>query len=641
MTIVVPALSNSALEPVYRDYYHACETLAGIEAIDYYSGLSVIDSLVAGEHRIDQHQYQQLLHLVMALLQAHRQGHSCTSVKQLSAQRWFVDDLSASERTVVEPKQGFRFASFEQLDTLLIQFFSPDQQSELLVYEYGNLYLRRYYRFEVEVANAINDKCHRLVDVDEARCQAIIEQLFEDSDGNTIDWQAVSVANALNKSLAIIAGGPGTGKTYTVTKLLLALLMLDESLHIEMAAPTGKAAQRLSESIVSAVNGFQQQTQYAPELLAKIPTQASTIHRLLGFIPNSVNFKHNETNPLLCDVLLIDEVSMVDLAMMSRIFRALKPTARIIMLGDANQLPSVATGSVLADLAPYGKTQLGGKNLTWLTSLASNFSAIDAHQQSLDYLCYLTYSRRFRSDGGIGQLAACVINGDAEKGWQLISQGDEEVAWSGSDNFYQYLVGLVNRYYVSLLRCDALDEAFALLDGFRILSPGRNGEYGVDHINQSVEQILQSKGLVYDINKPYHGKPIMITENHYPTGLYNGDIGLLWQIKGQPLVAYFQDGNGYRRVPLARLPSYETVFAMTIHKTQGSEFSRVAMVVSDMHQRLLSRELLYTGITRAKKHIELYCRQSVFERSVLTKVNRASGLTARIINKSSETTNQP
>ncbi|NMP17417.1 exodeoxyribonuclease V subunit alpha [Thalassotalea sp. Y01] len=632
MTLISPFLQANKTSLPYDSYYQASEQLADIEAIDYYLACSILDSL---KQRITAHtqtEISQLFHVFMALSSKHRSGHSCVRIRDLANRHEFIDAESDSvASTPQSPKTGFVFADFTSLHQLLEGYFNRDNDSALICYANENLYLRRYWRFESEVANFIERKRKELVAVDVNDCQRIIATLFEQSTDD-IDWQAVSVANAMNKSLAIIAGGPGTGKTYTVTKLLLALLMLDDSLQIDMIAPTGKAAQRLSESIANAVNGFRQSGQFDEGLMQRIPEQAATIHRLLGVIPNSVNFKFNEDNKLTTDVLLIDEVSMVDLAMMCRVFRALKDGARVIMLGDANQLPSVATGSVLADIAPFGQTQLSATNVAFLRNMSANFNGLTESKPALDYLCYLTQSRRFSGDGGIGKLASMMIDSKAESAWQLVSGNqDGEVSLAECKNFNDFLYSLIKRHYLALFSAETVEQAFAALDRFRILTPSRKGEQGVELINEYIEHSLQRLGVIDDVNKPYHGKPIMISENHYTTGLFNGDIGLIWQQPGQPLVAYFPEQSNFRRIPLARLPAYETVYAMTIHKTQGSEFANVAMVLSEGQQRLLSRELLYTGITRAKRHIELYCQKSVFTKSVSIKVSRASGLTKRIL----------
>ncbi|WP_371189437.1 exodeoxyribonuclease V subunit alpha [Thalassotalea maritima] len=636
--------ADAGLAMPYRDFYHARETLADIEPIDYFLAASIIDDIqrglsVANEQTIDAFtsaQCRQLCHLLMALSQHQRFGHSCLPLADVAQQQWFDTYQSANTGQLDDEQAslGFRFADIDTLQQLCQRLFGTDHEQALVVFEHQALYLRRYWHFECEVAEFIKHHVNVATHIDATQQKAIIDTLFASHCDSSvdIDWQKLSVANALNRALVVIAGGPGTGKTYTVTKLLLALLMQQSDLHIAMVAPTGKAAQRLSESIIKATDDLQKQSDLPADLLAKMPRQASTIHRLLGVQHQSPNFKHNQNNPLSCDVLLIDEVSMVDLAMMARIFRALKANTKLIMLGDANQLPSVATGSVLADIAPFGETRLSGSNAAHLEQLISKSLQPYCQKPAIDYLTYLTLSRRFKSDGGIGQLAKYVIQSQADKAWSLLTNGeDEELALEQKQDLVTFVRRLTERYYQPIQQSGDLDEAFRRLDAFRFLTPTRQGEQGVEAINVLVEQHLVQKKLILDPQKPYHGKPIMISENHYASGLFNGDIGIIWQDETKRLAAYFVEEQGYKKVSLSRLPAYETVYAMTIHKTQGSEFNHVAMFVDDPYGRLLSRELLYTGITRAKKHLVVYAKQSTFEQAVGRQVRRASRLSTRLL----------
>ena len=421
---------------------------------------------------------------------------------------------------------------------------------------------------------------------------------------------------------------------------------------ISLVAPTGKAAQRLSESITSAVKAFR--GSIADEVLDLIPEQAKTIHRLLGVIPEQVNFRHHQENLLDIDILLIDEVSMVDLPMMASIFRALPITTKVILLGDADQLPSVAVGSVLADFAPrphLGYSALNHQYLAQVTgykSLTKDEAPDENNTQysAADCVTFLMKSRRFDGKGGIGRIANYVINGQYQESWQLLKQSEsdnsssEDEALSNdkqltllSGNIETWLTPLVEQYYLGLSQCSKVEDAFALLAKFRILSSTRKGPQGVESLNALVIDILRNKGVIpfnrFESNTSlYASQPIMINENDYRLGVYNGDIGVLWRNSQGHLMAVFENAQGgYDWILPSRLPKFETVYAMTIHKTQGSEFEHVAMVLPEQKDnRLLSRELLYTGITRAKLQLSIASSQSVWQSGVSQQVKRHSGL---------------
>ncbi|WP_371372349.1 exodeoxyribonuclease V subunit alpha [Thalassotalea aquiviva] len=626
----------------YTSFYQAQQQLANIEAVDYFLAQTICAKFA---NTLNEDEYQVLFHLVMALSESLRDGHSCIVINDMSAKTVFAQDDRAEQNEL--KKHGFLMPSATQLYALLTRLgLSPEHPNSLLIVDNQRLYLRRYWQFERELADHIKQRVNQVTVLSErqiAENQDIMKTLFASSDDH-IDWQKVAVANALNKSFSIIAGGPGTGKTYTVTKLLVGLLLQQPDAHIAMVAPTGKAAQRLSESIDSAVAKFRTDSSIDGRILDAINSTASTIHRLLGVIKNSPNFRHDQKHPLNIDVLLIDEVSMVDLPMMARVFRALPKHCKVILLGDADQLPSVATGSVLADLAPLKETSYSESNRNFINQIchqqipnpiqsSKTSASLSYENASFDYLTYLVLSRRFDGRGGIGLIAKAVINGEVESSWQLLtSQQHEQLSYVGELKVNDYIRQICKAYYSAIFKAESIEQAFKQLHRFRILAPTRTGEIGLESLNALVEQELQKQGHIPFQQSVYRGLPIMIGENHYGVNLFNGDIGLIWPNSEGKLMAYFQDQDGYRALSLARLPKFETVYAMTIHKTQGSEFEHVALMLpSAGANRLLSRELIYTGITRAKSHLQIFTQQDVWHQGVSQKVSRASGLTERIV----------
>lgn len=638
----------------YANFVQAQQQLANIEAIDYFFAKEMvtaitISSKTTSHTALSSENLSVLTHILIALSVSLRAGHTCLPLPDIANTHWALNYDEQGQCS----HQGYVFSDLAGLQSLLADFeLSPSAQHPV-VYLNNMLYIRRYFEFEQQLTHAINTRLTLQTTSSVQEVSDIINQLFPDEKTTQeIDWQKIAVANAMNKYFTVIAGGPGTGKTYTVTKLLAALLMLDKNsqtnadnnpIEIALVAPTGKAAQRLSESIIKAIVGFK--GLIADDILLSMPTLAKTIHRLLGVIPNSPNFRHNQDNLLSCDVLLIDEVSMVDLPMMTRIMRALKPKAKVILLGDADQLPSVAVGSVLANIAPRPHSGYSQNNLTYLskacqievTQLQQPFIATKlSNNNPFDHLSFLTKSRRFDGEGGIGKLATQVIHGEASKSWHLLTasiNSDSSQLTLVDNNLTTWLMPLVTQYYQGIAQCDEIVDAFALLAKFRILCVTRQGEFGVDLINQRIKDQLV-KGYNAD-QASYHGMPIMINENDYRLGLFNGDIGLLWRTEDGHLMAFFEtseldsvQGNKvYKTLLPSRLPKYDAVYAMTIHKTQGSEFDHVAIVLpKQAEHQLLSRELLYTGITRAKEKLTIASNQKTWKFSVQTAIKRYSGL---------------
>ncbi len=674
-------------ETIYASFQHANRQLDGLVAVDYFFAKEINQclifkpdstSLLELNQEIKQRQW---FHLLIALSASLRDGHSCLPLAQVAGKRLFTAGMNESNSET----KGFLFSDLNTLTALVAELLLTDPNNENafeqpIVCSHERLYLRRYYQFEQELKQVVrqrriiksaldapsNNSIEALDDV--GNIKSIIGSLFpdlaqlNDVQPSEIDWQAVAVANAINKNFAIIAGGPGTGKTYTVTKLLAALLMLARTKsnnsdsftipNISLVAPTGKAAQRLSESITSAVKAFRGSID--DKILDLIPEQAKTLHRLLGVIPDQVNFRHHQENQLNIDILLIDEVSMVDLPMMTRIFRALPTKTKVILLGDADQLPSVAVGSVLADFAPRPHLGYSAVNHHYLAQVTGYNSltkvetaeANNSQYSAADCVTFLLKSRRFDGEGGIGRIANFVINGQYQESWQLLKQSETQDNASLSQGLSKdkqltllsgsietWLAPLVEQYYLGLFQCSKVEEAFALLAKFRILSSTRKGPQGVESLNALVIDILRNKGAIpfnrFESNTHlYAAQPIMINENDYRLGVYNGDIGVLWRNAQGHLMAVFENAKGGLDWILpSRLPKFETVYAMTIHKTQGSEFDHVAMVLPEQKDnRLLSRELLYTGITRAKKHLSIASSQSVWQSGVSQQVNRHSGL---------------
>ena len=495
-----------------------------------------------------------------------------------------------------------------------------------LVLEGDRLYLRRFHAAERRLAHAVRARVGvtREAQIDDA-CVALFRRLFPA--GDSTDWQAVAAAAALRGRLTVITGGPGTGKTTTVARILALLLQRDPSLRIALAAPTGKAAARLSEAIVAGLETLP----IDDAARARAPRAGRTLHRLLGYQPWNDRFGHDADRPLAEDVVVVDEASMVDLLTMDALFAALRPTARIILLGDPDQLASVDTGHVLGDLcaAAAGCGDDHGNDLcAWFARLSGMTLTASAKATALrDCVVRLHRSYRFERQPGIGALATAVREGDASTALAALAEGRyadvRRRDAAGTSAMLDPLRDLLDRYL------DAATPAAALeaLASFRVLCAHREGRAGVAGLNEAVERALGRRATR---SAWYDRRPVLVTANDPSTGLFNGDVGVTFTVEGRLLVWFADGAGGVRGVSPARLPAHDTAWAMTVHKSQGSEADRVLLVLPDEPGPLLTRELLYTAVTRARKSVDIVGSESVLASAISRAARRASGLAGRL-----------
>ncbi|HTG44500.1 MAG TPA: exodeoxyribonuclease V subunit alpha, partial [Verrucomicrobiae bacterium] len=401
-------------------------------------------------------------------------------------------------------------------------------------------------------------------------------------------------------NFTVITGGPGTGKTQTVKKILARLFELPGGvdLRIALAAPTGKAAARLTESVRT----------------VREDLKATTIHRLLGYLPGSPYFRHRGDNLLTADVVVIDEASMVDLALMAKLFAAVRPDARLILLGDRDQLASVEAGSVLADICAAAEKAAPNEPLHGaVLELRRNF--------------------RFAESGGIFRVSSAVNAGDADAAIAALQdEADPEAQWQPLPSAAQLVDALREKVIAAFRACLETEdpvEALTRLQLFRILCAVRHGPFGVENLNEVAEEILAAAGLVAPQRAFYRGRPLTITQNDYNLGLFNGDSGIILpdpEGDGE-LRAFFLSAEGrLRRFLPSRLPHHETAFAMTVHKSQGSEFGGILLLLPESDSPLLTRELLYTALTRARNQVEVWATEPVLRAAITRRVTRVSGL---------------
>ena len=546
-----------------------------------------------------------------------------------------------------------------------------------LVLRGQTLYLRRYWDDERRVAAQVNARSSMVVPVDLPTVRQWLDRLFPAGptantgttgpfNGPDIDWQKAACAIALRSKLSVLTGGPGTGKTYTAARLLALLYAVDpapERLRVALAAPTGKAAARLKQSIDASLGELQARLGDSLPLAALTSHigAARTLHALLGARPDTRAFRFDAAHPLEVDVVIVDEASMIHLEMMAALLEALPPQARVIFLGDKDQLASVEAGAVLGDLCRHAQDG------HYRASTAAYVLAASGQTIPVDYLMedgptlaqqtvMLRASQRF--GGAIGQLAIAANGGKVTAATDMLRRSkDGAVAWLDTDKSTAAVqLALAGRagaeggygHYVAMLQARPkgneagahADWTMAVLNAFerfRVLCAVREGEWGAAGLNQAIERALVLEGLPSKQGEWYEGRPVLVTRNDAGLGVFNGDIGITLKppTRGDPLRAYFMDGQAVRSVAVSRLAHVETAFAMTVHKSQGSEFAHTVLVLPRDPSRVLTRELVYTGITRAREAFTLVTgRSAALADALAHPTQRASGLLERLTSTS-------
>ena len=408
-------------------------------------------------------------------------------------------------------------------------------------------------------------------------------------------------------AFSIITGGPGTGKTTMVARMLTELVAREPELRVALAAPTGKAAARVSETMRQRLGILAADD----ATRAHVPAVAQTLHRLLGYRPWNDRFERNQDNPLGEDLVIVDEASMVDVLMMDALLRALKPGARLILVGDHNQLASVDTGDVLGALCRAAHAAGPGAPL-------------------YECVTWLTKSWRFEEHPAIGALANAILAGDPEAVMSVCVNGSQsDVQLNPPPPDTDTLLAPLRSHLEECLGADSPGTLLRALERFRVLAPEREGRLGVEGINIAIERWLARRGHPVH-ERWYHGRPVLVTANDYSTGIFNGDLGVVWRESDSVMVHFPAECGGTRAVAPAKLPLVATAWAMTVHKSQGSEFDEVLVVLPEHESRVLGRELLYTAVTRARQAVTIFASEAAMRRVVARPTERTSGLVARL-----------
>ncbi len=554
--------------------------------------------------RIDNNPCEQLWMAAVLTSNAAGRGHTCLDMK--TAVELNIAPFGTPPRQLQPPGYEAWRTALLPCDTI----GSPGEYTPLVMDEAGRLYLHRSWEYERLTAKAILSRSHQLP-LDGTLLESGLERYFLATDGQP-DLQREAARMALTRGFSTISGGPGTGKTATVARILALTIELagDQQPRIALAAPTGKAAMRLRQSIMQAAGKLD----LPEDIIKRVPTEVSTIHRLLGVRAGGNGFRHNRDNPLPCDLLVVDEASMVDLPLMAHLLEALPDRARVILLGDRDQLASVEAGAVLADIcAGSGDTS-----------------------ETAPSVIQLTKSYRFDGESGIGVLSRLINAGEEIAALELLVSGRyPDVIWRPlptGRSFESAFMAAAKAGYAAYVQAVAPEEALAELDRFRVLSPLRSGMYGVSSLNGLCEAALGLKNR--EEEHFYRHMPVMVSGNNYELGLFNGDTGVVIENQGRPAVWFSDPESGLRHLSPLRLPAHETAFALTVHKSQGSEFDRLLLILPERISEALSRELLYTAVTRARQTVEIWGTQEVFSQAVRRLTKRSSGLADKLAGRS-------
>jgi exodeoxyribonuclease V alpha subunit len=552
------------------------------------------------------------------------------------------------------------------------------------------LYLRRYWLCESQVVQAVARATAAPLAVDAAAARGWLDTLLGPPEGGAFDWQRAACALALRGRLTLITGGPGTGKTYTAARLLALLLALHPGpgpLRVALAAPTGKAAARLRQAIDQSLLGLQTRLGAALDLDGLVTRMgpARTLHALLGARVGTRQFRHHAAHPLDLDVLIVDETSMVNLELMAALLQALPASARLVVLGDKDQLASVEAGAVLGDLcAQAEQVRYSPDTLAYLRATCGNgpggSSMVASNPPLAQHTAMLRESRRFGT--AIGQLAQAVNTGDAATARAVLAHGNGGAVWAVAAGPEAVVaLALHGREHAPACATDYLRlvrqgppaaadripataqttthteatgattstptvaatdphplhtawvrEVLRAWEGFRILCAVHDGPWGDRALNQAVQRALAQAGWLQPQGEWFVGRPVMVTRNDAGLGVFNGDVGVVLPAAGGgALRAHFLDGERVRSVSVSRLAHVETAFAMTVHKSQGSEFAHTVLVLPPGAGAGLTRELAYTGITRARTHFSLVeAEAGLLATAIGQRVVRTSGLQARL-----------
>lgn len=656
----------------YKTSKECQNALMGIEAIDYFFSRQIVNSQQqAMSTKLTAQEYVEVFHILLALSFFQRQGSVCILLSKIANQSLWLDssindtheEARVSEALedfpTVSKVKGYCFNDRTTLQQNLTKFIHGLPNNTYLILEDDRLYSKRYWQYEQNlcrfIAQNLTEENLRSwesdINVNRADITNKMQMMFTSSivDNNEPDFQQLSVLNALYSPFSIITGGAGTGKTYTITRLAVLLCEIRgiPASSIEMAAPTGKAANRLAQSL----NNELKTLSVRPELsvicseLGKV--EPKTISRLLKINPSNGLSAYDAQRPLSAKLVIVDETSMIDISLMNKLINSLSDNTQLILVGDPNQLPSVETGCLLADLVAHPIGNLTHHRWELLTNVypalenGSDFAKrVLLNTQKYAKSAVNRLSKMRRSSADIGEFAQSVLASNSEEALRLARIDATESAiqikpfvgratdkaQSVKYSMQEVLSKDIIPNFSALFNATSVEQAFAAMKKYALLTPFRKSIYGTHSLNQLIEQQLSQRYDWIEPNKLYKCKPIMILQNDYQLSLFNGDLGVIWEDDDKQKFAYFNTAKGLMKYPIYNLPLFDVNYSMTIHKTQGSEFEAVDIILPNLDSDFLNKQLLYTGITRAQFKVRLFTDPDTLRQVINRSADRISGI---------------
>ncbi|MGE4318713.1 MAG: exodeoxyribonuclease V subunit alpha [Deferribacterales bacterium] len=553
---------------------------------------------------------QELFYAV--LFYAVSSAHTCLRTDRLSA-------LPFYERFQVELDECFGGENIKKLRDIGAVSDSTSMSAPI-IQDGVRLYLKAFYLHEKNVAKYITDCAGAQYRYDRDRLKNLLTKYF----GAGEDMQKAAALNACLRKFCVISGGPGTGKTTTVFRVLAMLSELsEEPLSIGVCAPTGKAAARLTDSIRENMEKYSSES-----FIERIPQKALTLHRLLKMTGNSELGGYGAENPMPYDIVVADEASMADIRLMSVLAQAMKKDGRLILLGDKDQLASVQPGSVLGDICSAADPDVFTESTAELMAYCAEtpVKADSTAEKLTDITIQLKKSRRFDDTKGIGLLAKACRDGDTASAIDVLRNdtSDQIDFIDLSDRFTDRIKEMSVDYFTKISQEHNAEAALAQVSSFSILTPHVKGALGTEGINALTLNTLYQKRLIDNTKKYFHGLPVMITENDYSLNLLNGTTGVI--LSGDGLRAWFREEDKTRSISVMRLPSWTPQFSMTVHKSQGSEFDHVVFILPEEDSPVITKELFYTAVTRAKTRLTVISSEKAVKNCLKKRTERYSGL---------------
>ena len=682
----------------YQSSKECQERLLGVEAIDYFFARQIVGSQQSSAGiTLTKQEYTEVFHILIVLSYLQRQGSVCILLSKIANQLFWFESLIKNDKIETYEIRGnnlplsnfgYCFNDRINLQQIITKFTHELPYKTYLVLEDDRLYSKRYWQYEQNlcqfIAKNLSDENVKSwqESINPSQISTIMRLMFSSSpvENGTPDLQQLSVINSLFSPFSIITGGAGTGKTYTIARLALLLSEIRSmpAKAIEMAAPTGKAANRLAQSLREELLSLSEVSELSITCNELSNIEPKTISRLLKINPATGMSAYNAQRPLAASIVIVDETSMIDISLMDKLINSLSENTQLILVGDPNQLPSVETGCLLADLVshPIGEmTKVRWNRILQVYPSFENSQSFMADflvgEQTLAKSVVNSLSRMRRSSAEISAFAEAVLSTNADQAIALaglgffgnaatfekqelynpvLSDSLEQVPKNAklpiqikpfNSNELGQKIGLTRALeqvldkeiipnFSSLFCANSVEEAFVAMNKYALLTPFRKTFYGSQSLNQVIERLLSQRYDWIEPGKLYKGKPIMILQNDYQLSLFNGDLGLIWEDDEHQKCAYFNTAKGLMKYPIYNLPLFDVNYAMTIHKTQGSEFEAVDIIIPKLNSDFLNKQLLYTGITRAKLAVRLFTDPDTLRQVINRSADRISGIESNL-----------